>query len=372
MTVLLGPADLRQFALPPGQDGSLIAQYQLAQSMTPDQIMNDILNGISVANQSILSDPFIAGLLYPTTEISFEYGDGGRPRVQHTTEYGKTDSGRGSTVGHMLPTVGAEVGLGWTEQYLRKARSVSIDNDISVAIQELRDDLRKRLLRRFFSNVYNTVGTTGNGKDAPFVDGTTSDIAYAPPKFNGRSFTNTHSHFDRKATSARVDAIEAGVKHLWEHGIYTPYEAMIPEADISTWTALSGYIAPDRNITWRPTGTDNSSAAVAMFAGQDTDIIGGFNTDYGIVRLRSIPELPTNYLGVYKSYGALDPRNPLAGRFAQLYGAGIFMKASQIYNMPLVGASLVHEMGIGVGMGRLNGYACHFAASGNYVVPTIS
>jgi hypothetical protein len=59
-------------------------------------------------------------------------------------------------------------------------------------------------------------------------------------------------------------------------------------------------------------------------------------------------------------------------RFASDLGPGaVLMRGEGFRQYPLEHAILLHEFGVGVG-NRLNGYACFFAASGDYTDPTIS
>jgi hypothetical protein len=70
---------------------------------------------------------------------------------------------------------------------------------------------------------------------------------------------------------------------------------------------------------------------------------------------------------MYNSYGANAAGNPFAMRFDEFDGEGIRLRPAATWaEYPIENAVLKHGYGVGVNAGRLNGYACHFDASGTY------
>jgi len=366
MTTLLGVNDLKQFALPTGWDGSELAQYLLADGTTYEQVTDSIAQGLVVANQALLSDPIWGGMISNTTETAIEYRSGSGSGMSERTEYQRADVQRAATSGHMLPIRSYDRALGWTFDFLRKARAAQLEADVADALYDMRNNWESQLLTRFFSNTEYAIGS---GYDVPFVAGNGGNVPLTPPPYAGQTFSDTHTHFDRKTTSQRPEALNAGAKHLWEHGIFGPYNAIVPFTDISTYTQLAGFIKPNRGVEYISTASDAPYAQIAV---EDERFIGMYESDYGLIRLWITPHLPTNYLGIYKAYEQDDPRNALKVRFAPDLGAGaVLMRGEGFRQYPLEHAILLHEFGVGVGH-RLNGYACYFAASGNYTTPTIS
>jgi hypothetical protein len=75
---------------------------------------------------------------------------------------------------------------------------------------------------------------------------------------------------------------------------------------------------------------------------------------------------------MYKTYGPMDARNPLAVRYSEDLGAGVILMAGEGFRkFPLEHATAIHEFGVGV-RDRLAAYLVYFAASGDYTAPTIS
>ncbi|MBZ0309063.1 MAG: hypothetical protein K8I82_23565 [Anaerolineae bacterium] len=364
---MLGINDLKQLALPRGWDAGELAKYALADGVTYEQLVDNIIAGLMVANDSLMNDPILGSFISLTTETAIEYRDGTTGSMEERTEHAKADIRRGATTGHTLPLKSYDRALGWTFDFLRKARSAQLEADIADALYAVRDNWERQLLKRFFSTAENGIGSSGY--DVPLINGVSSSVDFTPPPYAGQTFTSAHTHFDRKATTEQAAALNTGAKHLWEHGLFGPFNAVIPFADIETYATLTKFVKPDRGIEYVATG---SSAPYAQAALNDERYIGLFESDYGLIRLWITPHLPTNYLGIYKPFGSRDPRNPLAVRYAKDLGPGaVLMRGEAFRQYPLEQAILIHEFGVGVG-NRLNGYACYFAASGSYANPTIS
>lgn len=364
---LLGINDLKQFALPTGWDGGELAKYSLADGTTYEQMVETIAAGLAIANEGLITDPVWGGLIAVTEEAALEYREGANNGMTERTEYQRADARRAATAGHMLPIKSYDRALGWTFDFLRKARAAQLEADIADALYDMRDNWERQLLTRFFSVTENQIGSAGY--DVPFVHGSGGAVVMTPPPYAGKTFDNTHDHFDRKGTSNHADALNVGAQHLWEHGIFGPFNAIVPFTDIATYTALTKFIKPNRGVEYISVG---SNAPYAQAELGDERFIGLFESDYGLIRLWITPHLPTNYLGVYKPYAPNDPRNPLRVRYAPDLGVGaVLMRGEGFRQYPLEHAILLHEFGVGVG-NRLNGYACYFAASGSYTAPTIS
>lgn len=363
---LLGYNDLKQFALPSGWDATELSKYALVDGVSYEEMVNNIAVALEVANNEMINDPIFGGMIFLTTELGLEYRASGGNSAAERSEYTRPDPARGTTSGHMLPLKSVDRGMGWTFDYLRKARAAQLEADVADGIENIKLKFQKRALHRFFSNAYNTIATSG--KDAPFVDGTTSDINYTPPEY-GQAFANSHTHFDRKADdgTGRAAALNAGINHLREHGIFGPYDAVIPETDISAFAAVTGFVKPDRGM--QLTTVDTTARAANL---TDERYIGLFEGQSGLVRLWASPLVPTDYLGLYRSFGANNMRNPLAVRYAPDFGPGAILLRGEAHRQyPLENATIIHEYGVGVNKGRLNGYACYFAGAGDYTAPSI-
>jgi len=125
-----------------------------------------------------------------------------------------------------------------------------------------------------------------------------------------------------------------------------------------------------------PSWVDAQAALVARsnaneYALVDPEVYAG--VVYGNVRVR-LPiddwsDTDSDYhFAIFKSYGAFDPRNPLAWRIDPMYGRGAYVRFRDVY--PLANAVVVQRFGIGV-MNRVGAALYNVKASGNYAAPTI-
>jgi len=361
---LLGYNDLKQFAVPTGWDAGELSKYALVDGTTAEEFYNDLTAALQGEAEAMMNDPFY-GLLFTTTEeLGLEYAQGNTTvGMEERTEYARSDARRDTTIGHMLPLNSYGKGLGFTYDFLRKARRRQLEVNISGRVYDVRQTFQKNLLTRFFSSTDNQLGSSGY--DVAFVKGGGS-VSYIPPAYGGQTFAATHNHFDRKAATGEFDdALDAGVGHLWEHGIFGPYIGIVPLGQISTYTALTGFYKPQRQELVYP-----NTAALAQI--QDETFFGIYETAHGLVYLHATPRLPSNYLGVTKSYGFNNDMNPLAVRISpDLQFNIVAMRGEGFRQFPMENMEIIHEHGVGVN-DRLNGYACYFNASGNYSNPTIS
>jgi len=263
----------------------------------------------------------------------------------------------------MLPLKDYGGALGWTYLALRRMIAQRYQRDIRRLIERSQNTWEKRLMERLFKTSVDTVGNTG--KSVPFADGGTADADYVPPSYQGRTFQNTHNHFLRYTNDAtgRSSAIKAMASSLFEHGLTSPWELVIPEVDQSSWTAQTEFKKPQRVTI--------ITQAVEVRATVDEETyIGLIETDLGFFRVKTSPRLPTGYAGAFKVFGAGNTQNPLIARFEEGYPLGLTL-VGQIQEFPLQDAIAYFTFGVGVG-NRVAGTCTYFAASGNYVDPTIS
>ncbi len=365
MTTLLGPNDLKQRALPTYWDAAELQKLTLASGESYEQLLNDIATAMSMANEMLLSDPLISSLISLTTEAATEYGIGVTSGFQKATEYGRPDAQRGKTTGHMLPLDGYDRGLGWTWEFLRDARRIQLDEDVATVIKDMRDIWAKTILTRLFKSTYDAVGS---GRSMPVADGGTADSAYIPKPIPDRAsaFAATHTHLGRLNGITQAN-LETQVTHLWEHGHDAPYDLIVSETDLGSWvdtSAVTGYVP--RASEYVRYGTTQDLATV------DMSVHGVITTKHGPVLLRSNARIPTKFWAVYKSYGALDQRNPLVVRYREEQGVGaILLAGDHIRQYPIESAIMRMDFGVGI-MDRVGAVLCYNHTTGSYTDPTIS
>jgi len=367
---VLGVADLKDLALPSLWDTSEILKFRLESGRTFGELQQEIAQGLQMFNVNELITMSNYGGVFAVQDVpEVEYPTYTNRGVHELVEYKFSDPAHGATTGHLIGTRAWNITLGWTMRYLQKARSSKLDADIKMALADIRSHWQYRLLNRFFKSTSDTVGT---GQSVPFADGGTADTTYVPyisPR--GDSFTSSHNHFVNQSSTLSTTSVDATVKNLWEHGHSAPYTAIIPEADISTWAALSNFKKPDWvDIAYHSSTTERARGLndVAM------DIFGYYESPYGLVQVWATPRLPTLYYGMFKAYGAGDARNPLRVRFDPHVGFGWNLVPGQLALSPLYVAAMMAEFDVGVGEDRTNGVAVYLngGGGGSYTDPTIT
>lgn len=366
---VLGPADLKDLALPSLWDNSEILKFRLQDGTTFEELLAELRDGLGAFNRTgLIGMENYGSLVAVQDDPEVEYATYTTRGVEELVEYKIADPGHGTTTGHMIGLKAWNISLAWTMRYLQKARRAKLDSDVRMAFTDMRDHWQNKLLSRFFSSTARTVGASG--KNVPFADGGTADSTYIPYKSpRGDVFTSTHSHFLGQAATLTTALVDAAVKHLWEHGHTAPYTGIIPEADISTWAALSSFKKPDwADIAYHASASERARG----LSNVDMDIFGYIETPFGMVRLWATPRIPTKYWGLFKDYGAGDARNPLRVRFDPGVGFGWNIVPGLLINAPQLMAAMMSEFDIGVGEDRTNGVAVFNDAGATWVNPTVS
>jgi len=339
-----------------------LAQLRMASGETYDELISDITDGLQIANAALLTDPMVAGMISVSDELTVEYATGVSNGFEDHTEYATGDARRTATSGHMLEMVDKDRKLGWTFDFLRKARRSQIDADIASAMNDLSNVWQRTLLTRLFKPTFTAVGT---GRSVPLADGGTADASYVPVAAPARAqaFSSSHSHLLRLDGISQAN-LEIAIGHLWEHGMDGPWDLVISQSDVAAWAATNGWVKrADGMIRY---GVQTNLAEV------DDQYLAVIETaSYGPVRVRSTARLATKYWGVYKSYGAQDSRNVLRVSPSRTWGLGAALLAGDhIRQFPLENAILRFEFFVGV-QDRVGAAVVYNHTSGNYVAPTI-
>lgn len=365
----LGFADLKDTALPDLWDLSEMTKVRLADGTTFDEMIGDIQAALAMLNGELLNMPHYAGMIAVQDDVEVEYPVGDSNGVEEATEYGRPDPARGATTGHSIPIKKWDRGLGWTMMYLNDARRQRLDSDVRSATMDIRNHWQQKILTRFFKMEAETVGST-SGASVPLADGGTADSNYVPMDSpDGESFTSSHNHFLRHAAINSTN-LNTTVEHLQEHGHQSPFDLVAARADAATWTGVTGFKNPEwPGIVYQDTSSGTDRAAGVMDV---SEYFGYIETDYGICRLWLTSRVPTNYYGAFKSYGMLDPRNPIRLRINPNRGFGWQLVPGNWVNAPALMAVLYSEWQAGIGEDRTNGVCVEIDASGNYATPTIS
>jgi len=305
-----GPRGTSELVQLTGWDATALRNYALRDGTTYAEIVSLMTGAIGAFNAEMYSDPLWSSLVGYTDEPTVEYRVGSSNGFEEHTEFGRADSKRADTEGHMLPIKPYDRMLGWTWDYLRKARRSQIEADIADSIQDARNLFRKAMLQRLIKRIDDSGAALGLGSAgySPGFATTAASTAvdFVPPAYGGNTFSNTHEHYVAAAGGWSTAILLDVQAELREHGHEAPFYLLASPSDESVLLGLSGFVpAPSTTVRY---GTDKDLANIAQ-----TSITPGVYPlgAYANTFVFVVPGMPQYYGFGYKTYGANSQRNPL-------------------------------------------------------------
>jgi len=376
MPEVLGVHTILDRALPTGIDGTRLSQWELRDGTTYQQFIGGLSQALAAFN--IEMSQTWGGLFSLTENFHVEYPDGSQvtplPKI---TDLDKPDEIRGTSIGHMIDLTAYGGRVGGTRRYFRDARLPQIQSTIRTIVNRARWRLELDVFTRLFTNTEFAIG--GAGYNVPFVRGSGGAVDFTPPAYSGQTFDTTHNHFlgfDSGSSQTLETMLNGLAETVEEHGHEPPFTAIVSRADIATYSDIPKfvqYVAPIVNIIDRgseTTGNQMFARGMPMVSG---GVFGHLQSDYGLIELMASNRVPTGYAAMYKSYGQLDPRNPLMIRVHpdDGFGAYIVPETTDDRQYPIKRLTIEMEHGVGVGEDRTNGAVGRLVAGGAFVNPTI-
>lgn len=356
----LGPRDTSNLVMLTGWDAAELKKYQLQEGTTFDVIVSQMAQAIAAFNAELTGDPLWSSLVSYTDTPEVEYRVGVSNGMQRHTEYGSPDSKRAATEGHMLPLLAWDRGLGWTWDYLRKARMAQIQADIADAIKDARDRFRLSILTRVLkrgddSGAANGLGSSGYSPGFATAAASTN-VDFTPPTHGGTAFTSNHEHYVGITGGAHTAALFQDAKaELREHGHEPPYSYIAGPTEEVAIKALSGFTAVGSDLVKYGQMQD-----LAMLGNKATTMSGwyavGVIEDFAVY---IVPGMPQYYGFGWKSYGPNSQRNPLGVRLQKGVTTPMltaFPDPNAAQANPLQAMMTFFEFGVGVN-DRTNGTA---------------
>lgn len=371
-----GPRSTSDLVQLTGWDATALRNFALEDGTTYATIVQLMSAGLGALNAELYNDALISSLVGYSDEPTVEYRTGASNGFEEHTEFGRADPKRADTDGHMIPLRSFDRMLGWTWDYIRKARMSQIDADIADAMKDARDLFSVRLLRRAFTRGDDSglgLGLGSAGYSPGFATAAANtNVDFIPPSFGGTAFTSAHEHYVGAAGGAWTTAILLDkAAELREHGHMPPYIGLVSQVDVAEIMALTGFV-PTPNLTVNY-GTGVSLANFAVNGDEITPGAYPFGALYDIM-FYAVPRIPTDYGFFYKSYGANSQRNPLRVRVGRGLSRPLFIAQTDpnagtgVY--PIQNLMLFTEFGVGVG-DRTNGTAA-YVNNANWADATIS
>ncbi len=355
----LGPRDTTSLVMMTGWDATALKNFTLQDGTTYEAIVGDMRPALGALNAELTNHPLWSGLVSYSDQPDVEYAVGASGGFGKFTEYGKPDMQRAATEGHMSPLEPFDRALGWTWDYLRKARMSQLEVDIALAISDARDIYRQKILRRVLKRGDDSGATLGLGSAglSPGFATTAAStgVDFVPPSYGGVSFASTHEHYVAVA-GGYANTVFSDVKaELMEHGHTGPYNYLASSVDEAGIRALTDFIPVGSGLVRYGTTVDVANIS--------PDPIAPGVYPIGVIHDSIVwitPGMPQYYGFGYKSYGRNSERNPLRVRLQKGMSAPTVMafpdpRGGSGAATPLQSLLLFTEFGVGVGRDRTNG-----------------
>jgi hypothetical protein len=342
---------------PANVDESYIRGLENQEGMPFTEVISEADNRLGALNGSL--DPLLADLLTTTTEPTADDTAPVAFTIEQRTERTIGRPQISDESAHMLPITGYDIALGFTEDFLMTAPRRRILNQLDGVIAGFRHLYRKVALTRLTSDAEVPVDKKTSATSPGFAGSGTSSNVFVRPFPDGSALSGGYTLYWRAATSARDVTLKAMRDALlrWQPG---PFDLIGSASEIAAIALLADFV-PAGSTLVRP-GQNTAEALV------DPSIYLGVYDKNIRVRL-PVLDWTTANVSMFKSYGPLNPANPLAWRYNEKRGRAAFLRYRSLF--PLDNAVFIQDFGVGVN-NRVAAANAYFASSGSYTPPTIA
>jgi hypothetical protein len=354
-----GLIDTSYIDWPANVDATYLRGLETRSGLQLTELASRIDNGMAQVNTGV--DDLLATLLAPPTSSTFAQGGRtSRMIAQKKSQYTLARPQQVERQAIMLPIAEYEIGLGFTEDGLME---ISLDNfqaqvDGMVAGFEML--VRAEVLSRLFSDAEVPVDSNTTMTSPGFAGSGTGSNVFAGLYPDNTALPGGYTHYYRDTSANFIATVKAQRDRLrkWHQ---PPFDFIGSDARVAALMADTAFVSAGSALI--RVGVSTNEALV------DADVyVGVFDKDIRV--RRSLMDFTTDQWALYKSYGALSPRNPLVWRFDDLRGQNAYVRARD-QHFPLAEAVAMWKFGIGVNdrTAAALGYA---AASGNYTPPALT
>lgn len=370
---VLGASQLVRLAIPTGIDATEILKFNLRSGRTGEDVVRDAAMVIGAMNQAIVN--YYGGLFYITPSL-FSYktqGNTAKRKTPEKVEGSRPDPIHTENIGHMLPYKEFDDLLAWTREYIIRSPKVQLDGDLEEVARSFWNRMHYQVWKRALTDNENLIGTAGY--DVGWAIGTGTNVDYVPPQTPGYDeHSSSHTHYVYKDDDSNDwgDLFETMMYELRHHGHSNTLAGFVSFDDLAEIVVVDGFVAlkPEQMMVVG-SGADNPRNPMYFMAGQIQGVPGelfGFyrSEKYGLMELRWVTAIPTNYAFATKVYGPNHPNNGLAVRVDPDIDGGSFgMRVEPMLSKHLEPRleSVAFEAGFGVGVNdRTNGVAGYLAS----------
>lgn len=361
-----GTLDTSCIDFPANVDEGYIAGLENREGVTFPTIIQEIDSRMQALNAGL--DPWIADKLSPpTTEVAIDSTNPVEFEVTERSEYSVARPQLTEGSGYMLPIRQWDASLKFTEEYLLNSTMTKILLQVESIAMGFRKLYLKQTAKRLFSNAEIRIDPTISATSPGFAGSGTGLNVFTGPYPDGTALPGGYTHFYVANTSNAGEfktILKAMLARLlmWNEG---PFNFTANKTVTALITAMTGSDPLDSFV---PAGSAliRTSTGVSEALVDPTKYLGVL---FGNILIEHPKDITTAPIGsMYKSFGNLNPNNPLTWRYDAIKGRNAFIRYRDFF--PLSQAIVLQDFGIGVN--NRTAVANVYAAAGasSYVNPT--
>lgn len=351
-----GYLDTRYIDFPANVDVRYIEGLRMRAGWDFPRLLRELDSRLGALNTGL--DPLLAALITPTDQ---EFAETSIPTAFEVNEAGEYTIARPQLVegqAHMLPLRPFDTALGFTEDGLEQMRLERILLNVDSLFLGYRAAYRKLILRRLTSDAEERVDTRTVVTSPGFAGSGTGDNVFGGSYPDGTPFEGGFTLYYRVASGALEAGLKTALARLRRLNT-GPFDLIGPQAMIDAVAATGSFVKAGSALI--RLGDGQSEALVDPMT-----YVGVFDND---VRVRkAILDYSDPNITIFKSFGNLNPRNPLAWRFDPQKGRNAYVRYRSMF--PLDNAVVKQSLGIGVN-NRTAVANIRVDAAGGYVAPAV-
>lgn len=323
------------------------------------RILREIDSRLGALNTNV--DPLVAQLITPTTEIFADTSTQTAFEINERGEYTLARPQLAEGQANMLPLRGYDASLGFTEDGLESMSLSRILLNVESLFAGWRRLHRKEVLKRLFSDAEVRVDAKTTVTSPGFAGSGTGDNVFAGTYPDGTALPGGYTHYYVVASGSLATGLKTALARLrrWYTG---PFDIIAPQAQVDAIVALGApdFVSAGSVLVRLGDGTAQALVDPNMY-------VGVFNGD-ARVRL-AITDTASPNIAIFKSFGNLNPMNPLAWRYDEVRGRQAVVRYRSLY--PLDQAVMKQDFGVGVN-NRTAAALIFIDAGSTYTPPTIT
>jgi hypothetical protein len=328
---------------PANIDQAYIAGLETAEGVQFTTVLQELDARLGALNGSL--DAWIANKISVTEESALDTSQPVAFVVDERGEYTVARPQFVENAGVMLPIRGYDISLAFTEDALLNARMSTLITNFESLLLGLRELYLKRTGQRLFNNSEYRIAPQSTATSPGFAGSGTGLNAFTGPYPDGSALPGGYTHYYVANTSNAgefktiLKAMLARLKK-WNQG---PFNFTGNDTITALVTALTssdpmdGFVAANSSLIRVGSGTNEALVSADEYLG----VLFG---EVLVEKPRNLTATPVG--SMYKSFGNLNPMNPLVWRFDPRRGRNAVVRDRGSF--PLTQAIVKQDFGIGV------------------------